>query len=125
MLAARILPRWGIVQLGLISEQQQQSVDWHERYLAFEQVRDAPPTSFLIEGFLALDSITALAAPVGQRESLIALNVAHALCTGEPLFDYFKVVKQPERVLYLNPETGVSSFSTRLKQIGLLECVGR
>jgi hypothetical protein len=93
--------------------------------LTLERVRDAKPTSFLIEGFLALESITALAAPVGQRKSLIALNVAHALCTGEPLFDYFKVVKRPERVVYLCPEMGLSSFSTRLKQIGLLEHVSK
>jgi hypothetical protein len=106
-------------------EQPPEPVDWRTRYLTFEQVRDAKPTSFLIEGFLALDSITCLAAPVAQRKSLIALNVAWSLCTGEPLFDYFKVVKQPERVVYLCPEMGLSSFSTRLKQIGLLEYVGR
>jgi AAA domain/Bifunctional DNA primase/polymerase, N-terminal len=99
--------------------------DWRERYLTFERVRDAKPVEFLIEGFLALDSITALAAPVGQRKSLIAMNVAHALCTGEPLFDYFKVVKQPSRVVYLCPEMGLSSFSTRLKQIGLASHVGQ
>ncbi len=106
-------------------EQPPAPVDWKTRYLTFEQVRDAKPTSFLIEGFLALDSITALAAPVAQRKSLIALNVAHALCTGEPLFDYFKVSKQPDRVVYLCPEMGLSSFSTRLKQVGLLDYVGR
>ena len=100
-------------------------VDWRTRYLTFERVRDAKPVEFLIQGFLALDSITALAAPVGQRKSLIALNVAHALCTGEPLFDYFKVVKQPSRVVYLCPEMGLSSFSMRLKQIGLDSYVGK
>jgi hypothetical protein len=99
--------------------------DWRERYLPFERVRDAKPVEFLIEGFLALDSITALAAPVGQRKSLIALNVAHGLCTGEPLFDYFKVAKRPSRVVYLCPEMGLSSFSTRLKQIGLDSRIGQ
>jgi putative DNA primase/helicase len=99
-------------------------IDWRERYLTFERVRDAKPVEFLIEGFLALDSITAIAAPVGQRKSLIAMNVAHALCTGEPLFDYFKVIKQPSRVVYLCPEMGISSFSMRLKQIGLDSHVG-
>jgi hypothetical protein len=98
--------------------------DWRSRYLTFERVRDAKPVEFLIEGFLALDSITALAAPVGQRKSLIALNVAHALCTGEPLFDYFKVTKRPSHVVYLCPEMGISSFSTRLKQIGLDSYIG-
>jgi hypothetical protein len=85
----------------------------------------APPTSFLIEGFLPVDSIAALAAPVGQRKSLIALNVAHALCTGEPLFDQFKVTQQPERVLYLCPEMGLRSFTERLRRIGLLPFVSK
>jgi hypothetical protein len=110
---------------GTVPAPEPEPVDWRTRYLTFEQVRDAKPTSFLIEGFLALDSITAVAAPVGQRKSLIALNVAHALVTGEPLFDYFEVAKKPERVVYLCPEMGLSSFSTRLKGIGLLNYVGR
>jgi len=99
-------------------------VDWRTRYLTFEKVRDAKPTEFLIDGFLALGSITALAAPVAQRKSLIALNVAHALCTGDDLFGYFKVARAPERVIYLCPEMGLASFPTRLKQIGLDSCVG-
>lgn len=112
------------ITIGGSKTEEKKVTHWRERYVTFEQLRDAKQTSFLIEGFLALDSITALAAPVGQRKSLIALNVAHALCTGEPLFDYFKVVKRPERVVYLCPEMGLSSFSTRLKQIGLLDNVG-
>jgi len=107
------------------SKQPKPVTDWRERYLTFERVRDAKPVEFLIGGFLALDSITAIAAPVGQRKSLIAMNVAHALCTGEPLFDYFKVIKQPSRVVYLCPEMGLSSFSMRLKQIGLASHVGQ
>ena len=74
------------------------------------ELEQAPPAAFLIEGFLQQDGITALAAPVAQRKSLIALNIAHALCTGEPLFDYFKVTRQPTRVLYLCPEMGIQSF---------------
>ncbi len=114
-----------VVTIGGSKPEEKKITDWRERYLTFEQVRDAKPVEFLIEGFLALDSITAIAAPVGQRKSLIALNVAHALCTGEPLFDYFKVTKQPSRVIYLCPEMGISSFSMRLKQIGLAAHVGR
>jgi hypothetical protein len=113
-----------IVELGGKPEEKK-ITDWRERYLTFERVRDAKPVEFLIEGFLALDSITALAAPVGQRKSLIALNVAHALCTGAPLFNYFKVAKMPARVVYLCPEMGLSSFSTRLKQIGLDSHIGQ
>jgi hypothetical protein len=112
--------------IAVLGETEEKTVtDWRERYLTFERVRDAKPVEFLIEGFLALDSITALAAPVGQRKSLIALNIAHALCTGEPLFDYFKVAKRPTHVVYLCPEMGLSSFSTRLKQIGLDSHIGQ
>jgi hypothetical protein len=114
-----------VVTIGSGKPEENKITDWRERYLTFEQVRDAKPVEFLIDGFLALDSITAIAAPVGQRKSLIALNVAHALCTGEPLFDYFKVVKRPSRVIYLCPEMGISSFSMRLKQIGLASHVGQ
>ncbi|HWF46589.1 MAG TPA: bifunctional DNA primase/polymerase [Bryobacteraceae bacterium] len=113
------------VTIGGSKPEEKKITDWRERYLTFEQVQDAKPVEFLIDGFLALDSITAIAAPVGQRKSLIALNVAHALCTGQPLFDYFKVVKQPSRVIYLCPEMGISSFSMRLKQIGLASHVGQ
>lgn len=110
--------------VGTAPNESAEPVDWRTRYLTYERVRDARPIEFLIRGFLALDSITALAAPVGQRKSLIALNVAHALCTGEKLFDYFEVEKRPGRVIYLCPEMGLSSFSTRLKQIGLASHVG-
>lgn len=34
------------------------------------------------------------------------------------------MVKKPKRVLYLNPETGLSSFTERIKKIGLLKYVG-
>jgi hypothetical protein len=114
-----------VVTFGSSEPEEKKITDWRERYLTFEQVRDAKPVEFLIDGFLALDSITAIAAPVGQRKSLIALNVAHALCTGQPLFDYFKVAKRPTRVVYLCPEMGISSFSMRLKQIGLDSHVGQ
>ena len=99
--------------------------DWRTHYHTFDEMDNAPPASFLIEGFLQIDAITALAAPVAQRKSLVALNVAHALCTGEPLFDYFKVARQPTRVLYLCPEMGIRSFTDRLRKIGLMSYIGK
>ena len=52
------------------------------------------------------------------------MNVCHALLTGEKLFDYFDVVKKPERVLYLCPEVSLGPFTDRLKKIGLMDYVG-
>ena len=100
-------------------------VDWRTHYHTLDEMGNAPPPTFLIDDFLIRDSITALAAPVGQRKSLVALNVAHALCTNAPLFDHFKVVSQPTRVLYLCPEMGLRSFTYRVRKIGLLPYVGK
>lgn len=99
--------------------------DWRDKYHTFEQMDNAPEPVFLIDNWLQLDSITAIAAPVGQRKSLIALNVAWSLCSGQPLFDHFKVTKQPARVLYLCPEMGLGSFTKRLRAIGALPYVGK
>ena len=99
-------------------------VDWREHYHTRLEMETTPPPVFLIDGFLLADSMTAIAAPVGQRKSIIALNVAHALCTGEPLFGYFPVTKRATRVLYLCPEMGIRSFTDRVRKIGLLNYVG-
>lgn len=86
-------------------------------------VNCAPP-SFLIDQFLAHEAICAIAAPVAQRKSLIALNMAHALLTKRPLFNCLPVLSQPSRVLYLCPEMGLISMSNRIKQIGLTDYLG-
>lgn len=98
-------------------------VDWRTHYHTLEEMENAPPVDFLIDGFLAQDAVTAIAAPVAQRKTLIALNVAWSLLTGEPLFDYFKVSHRPTRVLYLCPEMGLRSFTDRVRKIGLLPYV--
>ncbi len=100
-------------------------VDWRIHYHTFEEMDTAPPATFLIDGFLQVDAITALAAPVAQRKSLIALNVAWSLCTSEKLFDHFAVTQRPTRVLYLCPEMGIRSFTDRLRAIGLMPYVGK
>lgn len=98
--------------------------DWRALFHTKEEMENAPPISFLIQNFLQREGVTALAAPVRERKSLIALNVVHALLTGEKLFDYFEVVQKPERVLYLVPEVFIGPFTDRLKKIGLIDYVG-
>jgi len=100
-------------------------VDWRERYMTETAYLNVKPPVFLIDGFLVKKSIAMLAGPVAQRKSIIALNIAHALCTGDPLFGYFNVTGGHERVVYLCPEMGASSFVKRIKQIGLSEYVGK
>ncbi|MBS1850998.1 MAG: AAA family ATPase [Acidobacteria bacterium] len=89
------------------------------------EAEQAPPVTFLIDGFLQREGVTAIAAPVRERKSFIALNVAHALVTGEKLFGHFEVVRKPEQVLYLCPEVSLGPFTDRVRKIGLLPYVGR
>lgn len=99
--------------------------DWRLRYHTFDEMENAPKPAFLIEGFLQKDVIAAIAAPVGQRKTLIAANVTHALLTGEPLFDHFSVTQRPTRVLHLCPEMGLISFADRLRKLDILEYAGK
>jgi hypothetical protein len=98
---------------------------WSNRYHCRYEAENAPPISFLIQGFLQREGVTAIAGPVRERKSLIALNVAHALLTGEKLFGHFEVVRKPTRVVYLCPEVSLGPFTDRVKKIGLMEYVGR
>jgi hypothetical protein len=98
--------------------------DWRGLFHSKDEVLNCQPPTFLIENFLACQAICAIAAPVGQRKSIIALNVARSLCTGEPLFGFLPVVTRPSRVLYLCPEMGLISLSDRVRNIGVGECLG-
>jgi hypothetical protein len=100
-------------------------VDWRAKYHTFDEMENAPPPTFLINSFLQKDVITAIAAPVAQRKSLIAANVAHSALTGDALFGHFKVTEQPTRVIYLCPEMGLLSFTDRIRRLGLMQYVGK
>ena len=113
-----------VVTIGGKKEERQTIGDWRELFHNREAMLNAPPVMFLIKGFLQREGVTAIAAPVRERKSLIALNVVHALLTGEKLFDYFDVVQKPSRVLYLCPEVSLGPFTDRLRKIGLMDYVG-
>jgi hypothetical protein len=106
-------------------EPEREPVDWRTRYMTMDAFLNVKPPEFLIDDFLVRKSIAMLAGPVAQRKSIIALNIAHALCTGDPLFGYFNVTGGHERVVYLCPEMGAASFVKRIKQIGLGKYMGR
>lgn len=99
--------------------------DWRELFHTTEETLNAPPLHFLIKDFLQCEGVTGLGAPAGARKTLIAINVARSLVTGEKLFDYFEVVQKPERVLYLCPESSLGPFVDRVKKIGLLPYVNK
>lgn len=116
------LPR---VVIGKPTEPNEPVKDWRERYVTFEQFRDVKPPEFLIEGFIEDGAVLAIAGPVAQRKSIVAANVMASLLTGEPLFGFFKVAKQPERVIYICPEMGLAEIARRLGRLGLGEYVGK
>jgi RecA-family ATPase len=98
--------------------------EWPSLFHTVEEARNVPPVTFLIKDFLQREGVTAIAAPVRERKSLIALNIVRSLITGEKLFDRFEVVKRPKRVLYLCPEVSLGPFTDRVQKIGLLDEVG-
>lgn len=100
------------------------AVDWRSRYHTREETENAPAPEFLIEGFLQRQAIVGIAGYVGNKKSLIAQNVAHSLCSGEPLFGRFRVVRKPRRVLYLCPEMALIGFANRIRRLGLVPFVG-
>jgi hypothetical protein len=106
-------------------KEEEKVTDWRERYHTFDEMNNAPEPTFIIDGFLQKDVISSIAAPVGQRKTIIAANVVHASLTGEHLFAHFAVVNRPARVLYLCPEMGLLSFTKRMRNLELMQYVGK
>jgi hypothetical protein len=99
--------------------------DWRSHYHSREEHDNVGPPEFLIAGVLQREAILGIGAFIGQKKTLLALNLVWSLCSGEPLFGRFKVTRKPSRVLYLGPENGMNSFSNRVNQIGLREHIGK
>ena len=120
------VPEPGADPVALLGKPREKPVisDWRELFHTKDEVLNCPPPTFLIDQFLQRQAICAIAAPVGQRKSIIALNVARSLTTKEPLFGVLPVLNQPSRVLYLCPEMGLVSLSERVRKIGVGDCIG-
>ena len=105
--------------------EQKKVTDWRTHYHTAEEHDRVEPPSFLIEGFLPVQAIMGIGAFVGQKKTLVALNIAFSLCSGERLFGKYEVKQKPSRVLYLGPENGLISFSDRVNRIGLRDYLGQ
>lgn len=108
-----------VILLGKPKEKPKEVTDWREHYHTAEEHDNVGPPTFLIEDFLPEQAIMGMGAFVGQKKTLAALNIAFSLCSGEPLFGKYKVIRKPAKVLYLGPENGLMSFSDRANRIGL------
>lgn len=99
--------------------------DWRTHYHTLAEFDAVKPPQFLIDGILQLQAILMVAAFVGQKKTLLALNLVWSLLTGNPLFGKYEVLQRPSRVIYLGPENGLISFKDRLVRLGLREYVGK
>jgi AAA domain len=97
---------------------------WRALYHTKDEFLNVKPASFLIKDFLLSGGVTAIAGPVGQRKTLIAVNIVESLLTGNPLFGHFDVTEKPSKVFYLCPEMGLSTLGKRFKLLGLSDYVG-
>jgi hypothetical protein len=113
------------VLIGSSQPEPSKPKDWRSHYHTREETENAPKPEFLIDGFLQRQAIVGLAGYVGHKKSLIAQNISYSLCSGDPLFGCFRVLRKPRRVLYLCPEMALIGFANRITRIGLLPYVGK
>jgi len=97
---------------------------WHDLFHTKAETENAPTLSYAIEGFLPERGVTMLGGRSGDGKTLIALNMARCLIEGAPLFGHFAITKPSTRVVYLVPESSLSSFVHRLRLFHLVEQVG-
>jgi DnaB-like helicase N terminal domain/AAA domain len=93
--------------------------DWRKLFHSYEDVMNAPPARFAIDGFLQEEGITLLGGLAGHGKTLCMLSMVRALLEGGKLFGHFPVTAKAERVIYLIPEAGLGPFASRLKTFHL------
>jgi DnaB-like helicase N terminal domain/AAA domain len=95
--------------------------DWRALFHSYDDVINAPPARFAIDGFLQEEGITFIGALAGHGKTLTMLAMVRALLEGGKLFNHFPVISKAERVIYLIPEAGLGVFSSRLRLFQLQE----
>lgn len=90
---------------------------------SYEEILNAPPVSFAIDGFLQEQGITLIGGLSGHSKTLIMLAIVRALLEGDKLFHFFAVNAPAKKVIYLIPECGLEPFAHRLRLFGLMDYV--
>jgi hypothetical protein len=88
-----------------------------------DDILNAPPIEYVIDGFLQKDQVTLLGGPPAAMKTYTALHVAKALLEGEGtfLFEQFRVSENVNRVIYLTPEASLTTFKSRLEKLRMLD----
>lgn len=89
-----------------------------------EEMENAAPLSFAVEGFLQSDAATLIAGLSGQFKTWIATSLVKSLLDeSTKLWNTFRIVKKAIRVVYLVPESARGPFKYRLETLGLMPYV--
>ena len=73
----------------------------------------------MVDRFIAEGALCGLVGLPAARKTIIALNLAAAVCEGSPFMGRFAVTNSPERVFYLCPEMGLGQLAKRARHLGL------
>lgn len=97
--------------------------NWRSIFHTWEEIENAPPLRFAIEGFLQEAGVTLIGGLAGHGKTLVMLAMAKALLEESPLFGHelFAVLRPARRVLYLIPESSLGPFASRLQLFRLQE----
>jgi hypothetical protein len=97
--------------------------DWRRMFHTWDELENAPPLRFAIEGFLQEAGVTLIGGLPGHGKTLVMLAMAKALIEQLPLFGFelFTVPRPARRVLYLIPESSLGPFGSRLQLFRLQE----
>jgi hypothetical protein len=113
-------------RLGILTEMQDllngnSARDWRALFHSYDDILNAPPARFVIDGFLQEEGITLIGGLAGHGKTLCMLAMVRALLEGGKLFHHFEVTAKADRVIYLIPEAGLGPFSARLRTFHLQE----
>lgn len=77
---------------------------------------DIPPLTCLVNPILVMPGMTMLHARAGHGKTRLALSLAYAYATGEPLMDW--EIDEPGRVLYIDAELSLENMGAWLDRLG-------
>jgi hypothetical protein len=105
--------------------QRSESEDWRGIFHTYEELKNAPPLRFAIDGFLQEAGITLIGGLAGHGKTLVMLEMARALLEEKPLFGHepFAIPGPAKRILYLIPEAAAGPFWSRIQLFRLQQQV--
>jgi hypothetical protein len=112
-----------LIRRGITVEGDAQN--WRSIFHTAEEIENAPPLRFAINGFLQEGGVGLIGGLSGHGKTLIMLAMTKALLEARPLFGYeaFSIPGPAQRVLYLVPESSIGPFWARIKLFRLEEYI--